>query len=207
MDAMTTRMRTSLVIALALVVSAVFGAVSSVAAADKSGKSREIMVTSLENQDPLVAGKTIRFTAHVQSDDPKNPTKTVKDVNDAIVYAFFTKGKESRQVSLVFSKKGLYEGEIKLPKPGTWKVNVMALAAAGDANSRGVGTMETTWEVKKAGLSPWMVGLIGVGVLILVLLIAYAVIRIRKNKPSGSRKPKGSATAAGKQKRKKPRKR
>ncbi|MGV3487330.1 MAG: hypothetical protein ACO1OC_01925 [Tuberibacillus sp.] len=152
------------------------------AAAGDNTPKHEVTIISLQHKDPLFVNKDIKIQAHVQKDDPKNPSATIKDENKAMVYAFFTKGKDSRQVQLALTKNGKYEGSIKLPTTGKWKVNVMAIVPDPSYGNSGTDTMETTWTIEKAHVPLW-VWIVGVIAAVLIIgLIIFFIKATRKRK-------------------------
>jgi hypothetical protein len=153
-------------------------------AAEANPKS-EIVITSFQNLDPKIAGKPIRIRVHVQRDEIDNPTQTLKDEDQAMVYAFFTKEKDNRQTTLTLSKNGLYEGTITLPTAGTWKVHLMALATDPALGKNGTDTMETTWKVGKAHTPAWVWVVTALAAIILILLIILILRAIKRRKRHG----------------------
>jgi len=153
-------------------------------AAEANPKS-EIVITSFQNLDPKIAGKPIRIRVHVQRDEIDNPTQTLKDEDQAMVYAFFTKEKDNRQTTLTLSKNGLYEGTITLPTAGTWKVHLMALATDPALGKNGTDTMETTWKVGKAHTPTWVWVVTALAAIILILLIILILRAIKRRKRHG----------------------
>lgn len=149
-----------------------------------SAAESELMITSLVHKDPLVAGKTVRFEAHVTVDDPKKPTKTLKNEEGVNVYTFFTKGAENREVTLTSKGKGNYEGVIKLPESGTWQVNVMALkiGQGKKLGANNTATIETEWHVQKAGLSAAVWWTIGIAAVLIMLMLIFVLTRLRRKK-------------------------
>jgi hypothetical protein len=146
--------------------------------------NKELTITSLQNKNPLIVNKNIKIEVHVQTDDPKNPTTTLKDEDKALVYAFFTKGKDQRQVQLAVTKNGKYDGTIKLPSTGQWKVNVMAMVPDPALGKNGTDTMETTWNIKEPETHApvWVWVLVGIGVVLVILIIFFIVKGAKKRK-------------------------
>jgi len=153
-------------------------------AAEANPKS-EIVITSFQNLDPKIAGKPIRIRVHVQRDEIDHPTQTLKDEDQAMVYALFTKEKDNRQTTLTLSKNGLYEGTITLPTAGTWKVHLMALATDPALGKNGTDTMETTWKVEKAHTPAWVWVVTALAAIILILLIILILRAIKRRKRHG----------------------
>lgn len=148
--------------------------------AEGNAATSEVVINSFQSKDPLIVNKTIHMVVHVQRDDPKNPAKTVKNEDKALVYAFFTKGKVARQTQLTITKDGKYEGKIKLPKTGEWKVNVMAMLPDPTLGPNGTDKISTTWNVKgqkeqKQQPPVWIWILSGVGAVLVILLIIFMV--------------------------------
>lgn len=172
---------TAKIVAIIMVFGMLGFAVPAFAAGDGT-PSKEIVINKFQNKDPLIVNKKIKIEVLVQSDDPKNPAKTIKNEDKALVYVFFTKGKDQRQATMTLSKNGKYEGSIKLPKAGQWKVNVMAMVPDPALGANGTDKLETTWNVKEPKTSVWVWVLYGVGAVLVILIIGFIIRGVRKRK-------------------------
>jgi len=139
----------------------------------------------------------------VQRDEIDHPTQTLKDEDHAMVYAFFTKGKDTRQAPLSLTKNGFYQGTIKLPTAGTWKVHLMAIAADPSLGKNGTDTMETTWKVGKAHTPAWVWVVTALAAIILILLIILILRAIKRRKRHGQASVQAQKAKRKKNKKKK----
>ncbi|HET6872671.1 MAG TPA: hypothetical protein VFH42_06745 [Sporolactobacillaceae bacterium] len=175
---------TAKITAMIMLLSILSFSVPAFAEGGSSTPNKEVVITSLQNKDPLIVKKKIKVEVHVQTDNPNNPTKTLKDEDKALVYAFFTKGKDQRQTQLSITKNGEYDGTIQLPKSGNWKVNIMAMLPDPALGKNGTDTMNTTWNVKEpqTSTSVWVYVVSVIGALLVILIIYLLVKGGRKRK-------------------------
>ncbi|GGE34229.1 hypothetical protein GCM10011391_11170 [Pullulanibacillus camelliae] len=147
----------------------------------KSNAASQIGIISLKH-NALTVNHSIKVTVNVGQFDQKQPERTMKNMDQAVVMLNLTKDDKQKRVTLKSNGAGNYTGSITLDSTGTWDVSVIAFDKAQPVSENDMDTLETTWDVNRPKDHSSMGWLIGFIVLILVIIFYLLLRKGRKKK-------------------------